>query len=111
MKHKCKTYSKTHTLGKGKYTGQKRIVADAIRDATEKFLTASEVTILANLDGAYFRTLDGGREGYVMTKFHGGGASGIIGSVEYHLHELVKAGELRNTSKNFKTAHCQSDAA
>jgi hypothetical protein len=29
-----------------------------------------------------------------MTKFRGGGAAGIIGSVEYHLRGLVKAGEL-----------------
>jgi hypothetical protein len=94
MKHNCKTYSKTPTLGKEKYKGQRRLVADAIRDAKERRLTACEITVLTNLEGAYFRTLEGGREGYVMTEFRGGGAAGIIGSVQYHLRGLVKAGEL-----------------
>jgi len=38
-----------------------------------------------------------GRDGFVMTEFHGGGAAGITASVEYHLRRLVNAGELEES--------------
>jgi hypothetical protein len=92
-----KTYSKTNTLGNGPYTGQKRLVADALLKS-DRPLTACEITVLANLDGAYFRTFKDGENGYTMTTFHGGGVSGIIGSVEFHLKQLVELGELAKHS-------------
>jgi hypothetical protein len=86
----------TATLGTGDYTGQKRHVADALRRSTRP-LTLSEIAILAILDGEYFKTLKDGWQGFVLNEFQGGGASGVMGSVEYHLKELIQLGEVAVT--------------
>jgi hypothetical protein len=86
------TYLKTSALASARtptgrpYRGQKALVIKALLQS-EKPLTAQE--ILDKMRALYSDTLIGGTTGFVMTEFRGGGENGLVGSIKFHLRQLL----------------------
>jgi hypothetical protein len=90
-------YVKTPTLASARtptgrhFTGQKAIVIEAIL-ASPRPVTSEEIKDRQR--SQYFDRLKGGKSGYVMNRYYGGGEKGLIKSVEFHLRQLLLDGHI-----------------